>query len=389
MVDLKGFRLSQQPDSATTESAVGQVSLESAILPESGARIMIGVASEELDLDYARALASQANRYMVQHGIAPTPNNFAVWFSYSIGASPELKRTIDVLVAGQKRFDSATNRELFSTHLAPSSAGAVVGDVPAQLKLVLTEAKRFVTEAIADNRTQIRTIGDVAEQAESGFDPRSLVACLLEELTRAATRASQLEINLNETSRELDIIRESLNRAEDRANTDTVTGLPNRRAFEEFLRASQISAMETGAPLSAFLIDIDRFKQFNDSFGYGVGDQVLRLMATALRERVGEHDLSARFGGEELIAVLPGSDLTSCEAVAERIRRSVSECRITRRSTGELLPAITVSIGVAQFRPGESAAQLIERCAAALYLAKRTGRDRVVTEKRLEGRSVA
>jgi diguanylate cyclase len=348
---------------------------------------MIGGASEELDLDYATAVASQANRYMVQHGIAPTPNNFAVWFSYSSGASPELKRTIDVLVAGQKRFDSATNRELFSTHLSPSSAGAVVGDVPAQLKIVLTEAKRFVTEAIADNRTQIRTIGDVAEQAESGFDPRSLVACLLEELTRAATRASQLEINLSETSRELDIIRESLNRAEERANTDTVTGLPNRRALEEFLRASQVSAMETGAPLSVFLIDIDRFRQFNDSFGHGVGDQVLRLMATALRERVREHDLPARFGGEELIAVLPGSDLTTCEAVAERIRRSVSECRITRRSTGELLPPITVSIGVAQFRPGESAAQLIERCDAALYLAKRTGRDRVVTEMRLEGRS--
>lgn len=350
---------------------------------------MIGVASEELDLDYARALASQANRYMVQHGIAPTPNNFAVWFSYSIGASPELKRTIDVLVAGQKRFDSATNRELFSTHLAPSSVGAVVGDVPAQLKLVLTEAKRFVTEAIADNRTQIRTIGDVAEQAESGFDPRSLVACLLEELTRAATRASQLEINLNETSRELDIIRESLNRAEERANTDTVTGLPNRRAFEEFLRASQISAMETGAPLSAFLIDIDRFKQFNDSFGYGVGDQVLSLngdrTSRACRRARSFGPIWWR-GTDRSPSGLGSYQLRSCRRADSSL---VSECRITRRSTGELLPAITVSIGVAQFRPGESAAQLIERCAAALYLAKRTGRDRVVTEKRLEGRSVA
>jgi diguanylate cyclase len=75
--------------------------------------------------------------------------------------------------------------------------------------------------------------------------------------------------------------------------------------------------------------------------------------------------------------------------VAERIRRAVSECRITRRSTGELLPEITVSIGVAQFRPGEPMAQLIERCDSALYLAKRTGRNRVVTEQRLEGRSAA
>jgi diguanylate cyclase len=350
---------------------------------------MTDASLEEIDLDYATALADQANRHMARHGVAPTPDNFAVWFSYSRGTLPELKRTIDILVAGKKRFDSATNRQLFSNCLVPNSASATVGDVPDQLKSVLTDARRFVTDAIADNRTQIRAIGDVAEQAESGFDPKSLVERLMDELTRAATRASELEINLSETSRELDAIRESLNKAEQRANTDTLTGLPNRRAFDEFLRASQISAMETGEPLSVLLIDIDRFKQFNDNFGHGVGDQVLRLMANALRERVREQDLPARYGGEELIAILPGAELAVCEAVAERIRRSVAECRISRRSTGKPLPGITVSIGVAQFRPGESTAQLIERCDSALYLAKRTGRNRVVTEKRLEGRSVA
>jgi diguanylate cyclase len=264
-----------------------------------------------------------------------------------------------------------------------------VGEVPEQLKSIMTEAKRYVTDAIADNRSQIQAIGDVAEKAENGIDPKSLVKCLMEELTKAATRASKLEANLSESSRELDVIRESLNKAEQRANTDTLTGLPNRRALDEFLRVSQIAAMESGDPLSVLLIDIDRFKQFNDNFGHGVGDQVLRLMAGALRERVRDGDLPARYGGEELMAVLPGASLAICEEVAERIRRAVSECRITRRSTGELLPEITVSIGVAEFRPGESMAQLIERCDSALYLAKRTGRNRVVTEQRLEGQSAA
>ena len=142
--------------------------------------------------------------------------------------------------------------------------------------------------------------------------------------------------------------------------------------------------MENGEPLSVLLIDIDHFKKFNDSFGHGVGDQVLRLMANVLRERLREYDLPARYGGEELIAVLPGADLATCAAVAERIRRLISECRITRRSTRELLPSITVSIGVGQFQFGESMADLIERCDRALYLAKRNGRDRVVTEDELD-----
>ena len=151
-----------------------------------------------------------------------------------------------------------------------------------------------------------------------------------------------------------------------------------------FFRKAQIAAMEQGEPLSVLLIDIDHFKTFNDNFGHGVGDQVLRLMSNVLRERLRDIDLPARYGGEELIAVLPGADLAGCGAVAERIRRAISECRITRRSTGEILPSITVSIGVGQFQFGESMADLIERCDRALYLAKRTGRDRVVTENELD-----
>ena len=128
--------------------------------------------------------------------------------------------------------------------------------------------------------------------------------------------------------------------------------------------------MEKDEPLSVLLIDIDHFKSFNDNFGHGVGDQVLRLMAKVLQDRVREIDLPARYGGEELIAVLPGADLAACQAVAERIRSSIAECTITRRSTGEVLPNITVSIGVGQFQPGESMADLIDRCDRALYLAK-------------------
>jgi len=206
----------------------------------------------------------------------------------------------------------------------------------------------------------------------------------MNELSKAATRATKLEAQFVEKSRELDMIRESLSRSEERARTDTLTGLPNRRALEEFFRTAQSEAMEQGQPLSAFLIDIDHFKRFNDNFGHGVGDQVLRLVAKALRERVREHDLPARYGGEELIAVLPGADLAVCAAAAERIRRALAECKITRRSTGEELPGITVSIGVGQFQLGESMEDMIDRCDRALYQAKKRGRNIVVTENELE-----
>jgi diguanylate cyclase len=138
--------------------------------------------------------------------------------------------------------------------------------------------------------------------------------------------------------------------------------------------------MESGKPLSIILVDVDHFKAFNDRFGHQFGDQVLRLIAQALKGGLRTYDLAARFGGEELVAVLPGADVGVTRAVAERIRQAVANRQITRRSTGELLSGITVSMGVAQFVPGEPLASLLERCDRALYAAKRAGRNRTVTE---------
>src|SRR5260370_11517960 len=248
----------------------------------------------------------------------------------------------------------------------------------------MTSAKQFLTTAIADNRTQMAAISDVTAQTGAGVGPKPLVESLMSELAKEASRATKLEASFAEKSRELDTIRDSLNKSEERARTDTLTGLPNRRALDEFFRQAQIAAMEQGDPLSALLIDIDHFKRFNDEYGHGVGDHVLRLMAKVLREGVREIDLPARYGGEELIAVLPGADLATCATGAERIRRLISECHLSRRSTREALPGITVSICVGQFQLGESMDDLIDRCDRALYVAKRGGRNRVVTENELD-----
>ena len=250
----------------------------------------------------------------------------------------------------------------------------------------MDSAKQFLTTAIADNRyadggDQRRRRPDRGRRRSetAGREPDERAR----QGRRRARRSSKR--SFAEKSRELDTIRDSLNKSEERAKTDTLTGLPNRRALEEFFRKAQIAAMEKDEPLSALLIDIDHFKTFNDNFGHGVGDQVLRLMAKVLRERVRDSDLPARYGGEELIAVLPGADLASLRATSPSASAARSRnASITRRSTGEMLPGITVSIGVGQFQFGESMADLIDRCDRALYLAKKRGRNRVVTENELD-----
>jgi diguanylate cyclase len=342
-------------------------------------------AFDELDFEYVSGVAEAAMSSLAKQRVPPTPHNFHVWFRYALGTPVALKRTIDILIANKRSFDAATNHDLYATHVGSKGIDeAVAHQVSQQLHDVLASAQKFLSVAIADNRTHIEAISSVADRSEIGTDPRLLIETLMNELSKAATRASRLEAQFADKSRELDVIRQSLSQSEERARTDSLTGLPNRRALEEFFRTAQAGAMEQGAPLSAFLIDIDHFKNFNDSFGHGVGDQVLRLVAKALRERVRESDLAARYGGEEMIAILPGADLSIGTVIADRIRSALADCKITRRSTGEALPGITVSIGVAQFQLGESMDDLIDRCDRALYQAKKRGRNCIVTEREIE-----
>ena len=275
---------------------------------------------DEIDFDYATSVAQKAQGLMAQHRVPPTPDNFAVWFKYALGTSAQLNMAMNVLIGNKRKFDPATNRDLYRAYVGGQAAERAIDlGVSEQLSTLMVSAQQYLATAIDDNRTQVRALGEVSAEASSGANPRRLIESLVRELSKATNRATALEANFAEASNELDKIRNSLEQAEERSKTDMLTGLANRRALDEFLRLAQISTMESGSALSVFLTDIDHFKSFNDNYGHQVGDQVIKLVAGVLREHVRDSDLAARYGGEELMAVLPGVDLGACREIAERI----------------------------------------------------------------------
>ena len=155
------------------------------------------------------------------------------------------------------------------------------------------------------------------------------------------------------------------------AVTDGLTGLHNHRAFQDYLEEQFQVAMRNRQPLAVILMDVDHFKQYNDTYGHQAGDEVLRQVAQILSAHVREGDFVARYGGEEFVVVLPRTDLESAVAVAERLRRAVESAE------WQLRP-VTGSFGVACIRPDmETRQELIEAADQALYQAKKNGRNRV------------
>lgn len=160
------------------------------------------------------------------------------------------------------------------------------------------------------------------------------------------------------------------------ATIDELTGLYNRRWLREMLARQMQRSQEKAAPLTLLMIDGDHFKKVNDQHGHNIGDLVLQALASTMLDWVRPTDLVARYGGEEFVIVLPGTDLAGARVVAERMRRMIAEAR-TPSTLGELLPVVTISIGLALMEEADTMDAFIGRADAALYRAKEKGRNRV------------
>ena len=155
-----------------------------------------------------------------------------------------------------------------------------------------------------------------------------------------------------------------------------MTGLHNRRYLEESLNREMARSARDRQPLSLFMLDVDHFKRYNDTHGHDAGDAALRELGRELRESARASDIVCRFGGEEFVVVLPNTRDAEASAWSERLMQNVRAMEV--RLGSRALPSITVSIGLAVFpQHGESAESLLHAADAALYEAKRDGRDRL------------
>jgi len=161
---------------------------------------------------------------------------------------------------------------------------------------------------------------------------------------------------------------------EEAAMTDTLTGLANRRKFQEYFAIEQSRFERNGLLFSLVIADIDHFKIINDTYGHSAGDSILKSIASTFRHSLRRIDTICRWGGEEFVFLLPETDSTHSETVAEKLRKAISE-KIFVHQDKEL--TITMSFGVAPYQPGQLLEDLIDHADRAMYVSKEAGRNRV------------
>jgi diguanylate cyclase len=214
----------------------------------------------------------------------------------------------------------------------------------------------------------------------SPADVRKLVDGLVAATRAMEHRAKSLEGELQISSQQVSELRNKLADVRKESMTDPLTNIANRKAFDEAIRTAMEAVTTDGEAVTLLLCDIDHFKAFNDNWGHLTGDQVLRLVAQCLSDNVKGRDTAARYGGEEFAVLLRGTGLEAATRVANQIRANVESKKLVKKSTGDILGSITISIGVAQIAPGETAESTVRRADACLYGAKHSGRNLVVNQ---------
>jgi len=312
-----------------------------------------------------------------------SPRHFEIWYSYATGYNPSLNQTINEMLARDGTITEVNINQIYETFISPSRFSDRIDDVGAQVKGEIEQVMAMIGAAAGSAYNYTENLANASEKldnADDGAGIRMIVESLVQATKEVERINKALEARLSASKLEISELQGVLEAVRNESLTDPLTSLANRKFFDDRLAKTLAVAHAQREPLSLMLMDIDHFKKFNDSFGHLTGDQVLRLVAIAVKQNVKGQDISARYGGEEFAIVLPNTALRSAITVADQIRRAVMNKELMKRSTGEHLGRVTISIGVAALGQGDNPQSLIERADVCLYAAKRSGRNRVIGE---------
>jgi diguanylate cyclase len=311
------------------------------------------------------------------------PRNYEIWYVYATGYNSQLNKIINETLARNGKLTEADLDQIYETYLSQIKTSDRIDKVGARVIGEIDDVMTLISDALGMSASYDANLVGANHRlsvAERPDQVKAIIESLLKSTREMRDTNKALEGRLSLSRTEISNLQQSLEAIRAESLTDPLTGLGNRKYFDRSIDTAVQNALATGEPLSLLMFDIDHFKSFNDSYGHLTGDQVLRLVGMSLRQTIKGQDITARYGGEEFAVVLPNTALRQALTVADHIRRAVMAKELKKKSTGEILGRVTISVGVSMLKPEDDTDSLIERADACLYAAKRNGRNRVICE---------
>jgi diguanylate cyclase len=315
---------------------------------------------------------------MAEHPAAFTPQNYAVWYEFVTGINPALSETITRQLDNGERLDDATIERLYLKYVSECNMDvewALREDIR-QLLRKLAESTKETDDQAHRFDTSLQAYGDTLKQNPDPARLVDLIKNMADDTSRMIGSMQDLQSELAASKQKVEKLHLELQSARGEALIDPLTGILNRRGFENSAKIALSNQAALGSGICLLMVDIDHFKTINDTYGHLFGDKVIRAVANTLKSKVRGQDSVGRMGGEEFALLLAETDISGACTVAENMRKTVEGCQIHRVDAQEKIGGITISIGVAEYASGDGLLDLLGHADKALYVSKKQGRNR-------------
>jgi diguanylate cyclase len=333
------------------------------------------VGSHDVSPGPWRNLYDKIGSLLFENSLEPTPENFDVCHRYLTASDGELNSQVDRALksGGLTAVSVASIIAQRSVEMSAEDLGQMASGAQAQLNTILTLLHR--------SSEDVRSYGNSLEQNRASLEDPATTASSVDELiilTKTMIEKSrEVEEKLRVSSDEITQLRDNLTEARKQADTDPLTGLPNRGSMDRRLKEAIDSARAGSTPLSIAICDIDKFKLVNDTHGHLVGDEVIKFVASSLAKKDSDRLFVARFGGEEFVLLFDGIDPIAAAKELNEIRERVGNLELKITSTGAKLGKVTFSAGIADLEGRPNGSAILKAADTALYRAKNDGRNRI------------
>jgi len=332
--------------------------------------------------EHDRKTSEEILRLLIQkmagHPASFTPQSFAVWHDYTTGINPALSQAIDNLLDKDVKLNDDTIEMLYLKYVSECNMDvewALREDIQ-QLLRKLAESTKVTDDQAHQFSSSLQIYSDQLNLHQEPLKLVALISSMAGDTNKMIDSMQELQSELAISKQRVEKLHKELQLARGEAMIDPLTGILNRRGFENSAKLTFATQATLGKNLCLLIADIDDFKKINDTYGHLFGDKVIRAIAETLKSKVRGQDSVARLGGEEFALLLAETDLSGARVVAEHIRQTIEGCKIHRHDTQEKIGGITISIGVAECVGEDSLVDLLDHADKALYISKGQGRNR-------------